>query len=187
MKTLIRRRVLRRLIRVFTVCSRLLFIYLFVYLFICYLFIYLFIVVFLRNRREMGEKIKKRVMDQNYILTVTIQLLSSEECAFVTYVDCEGPDKTASVQCNQGLHCRFYITKTCLYNINPLKPHFYIAKLGFTGVNIIFLISAQNKDCGYSLKPPRRGGSNEYPTIYVLSRNVKNIRAFYLKIFSFWR
>ena len=55
------------------------------------------------------------------------------------------------------------ITKTCLYNFDPLKPHFYIVKLGFTGVYIIFLISAQNIDCGYSLEPPRRGGSNEYP------------------------
>ena len=27
----------------------------------------------------------------------------------------------------------------------------------------IFLIFAQNIDCGYSLEPPRRGGSNEYP------------------------
>ena len=34
------------------------------------------------------------------------------------------------------------ITKTCLYNFDPLKPHFYIVKLGFTGVYIIFLISA---------------------------------------------
>ena len=29
------------------------------------------------------------------------------------------------------------ITKTCLYNLDPLKPHFYIVKLGFTGVYII--------------------------------------------------
>ena len=35
------------------------------------------------------------------------------------------------------------ITKTCHYNFDPLKPHFYSVKLGFTGVNIIFLISAQ--------------------------------------------
>ena len=56
-----------------------------------------------------------------------------------------------------------YITKTCLYNIDPLKPHFYIVKLGFTGVYIIFLISAQNIDCVYSLEPPCRGGTNEYP------------------------
>ena len=47
------------------------------------------------------------------------------------------------------------ITKTYLYNFDPLKPHFYIVKLGFTGVYIIFLISAQNIDCGYSLEPPR--------------------------------
>ena len=56
-----------------------------------------------------------------------------------------------------------FITKTCLCNFDPLKPHFYIVKLGFTGVYIIFLISAQNLDCGYSLELPRRGGSNEYP------------------------
>ena len=54
------------------------------------------------------------------------------------------------------------ITKTRLYNFDPLKPHFYVVKLGFTGVYIIFLISAQNIECGYSLEPPRRGGSNEY-------------------------
>ena len=35
------------------------------------------------------------------------------------------------------------ITKTCLYNFDPLKPHFYIVKLVFTGVYIIFFISAQ--------------------------------------------
>ena len=57
----------------------------------------------------------------------------------------------------------YNITKTYLYNFDPLKPHFYIVKLGFTGVYIIFVISAQNIDCGYSLEPPRRGGSNEYP------------------------
>ena len=55
------------------------------------------------------------------------------------------------------------ITKTCLYNFDSLKPHFYIVKLGFTGVYIIFLISAQNIDCGYSLELPHRGSSNEYP------------------------
>ena len=32
------------------------------------------------------------------------------------------------------------IMKTCLYNFDPLKPHFYIVKLGFTGVYIIFHI-----------------------------------------------
>ena len=32
--------------------------------------------------------------------------------------------------------------------------YFYTVKLGFTGVYIIFLISAQNIDCGHSLEPP---------------------------------
>ena len=40
------------------------------------------------------------------------------------------------------------IAKTCLYNFDPLKPHFYIVKLGFTGVYIIFLISAQKQIVG---------------------------------------
>ena len=35
------------------------------------------------------------------------------------------------------------ITKTCLYSFDPLKPHSYIVKLGFKGVYVIFLISAQ--------------------------------------------
>ena len=65
------------------------------------------------------------------------------------------------------------ITKTRLYNFKPLKPHFYIVKLGFTGVSIIFLISAQNIDCGYPLERPRR--------IYVLSRNMK-ISEFFLSV-----
>ena len=38
----------------------------------------------------------------------------------------------------------------------------------------IFHISAQNIDCGYSLEPPRRGGSNEYPQSIFLSKKKKN-------------
>ena len=57
------------------------------------------------------------------------------------------------------------ITKTCLYNFDPLKPHFYIVKLGFTGVFIIFLISAQKHRLWVLVRTAsaRRGGSNEYP------------------------
>ena len=33
-----------------------------------------------------------------------------------------------------------HIMKIRLYNFDLLKPHFYIVKLGFTGVYIIFLI-----------------------------------------------
>ena len=49
-----------------------------------------------------------------------------------------------------------FITKTCLCHFGLLKPHFYIVKLGFKGVYIIFLISAQKQRYW-------RGGSNEYP------------------------
>ena len=38
----------------------------------------------------------------------------------------------------------------------------------------IFHISAQNIDCGHSLEPPRRCGSNGYPHSMFLSRNKKN-------------
>ena len=38
----------------------------------------------------------------------------------------------------------------------------------------IFPISAQNIDCGYSLEPPRRGGSNEYPQSMFSSKNKEN-------------
>ena len=55
------------------------------------------------------------------------------------------------------------IMKTCPCNVYPLKPHFYIVKLGFAGVYLFFLFLLQNIDCGYSLEPPRRGGSNVYP------------------------
>ena len=36
-----------------------------------------------------------------------------------------------------------------------------------------FHVYAQNIDYGYSLEPPRRGGSNEYPQSMFLSRNKK--------------
>ena len=39
------------------------------------------------------------------------------------------------------------------------------------GSNVIF---AQNIDCGYTLEPPRRGGSNEYPQSMFWSKNKKN-------------
>ena len=48
-----------------------------------------------------------------------------------------------------------HITKTYLYNFDPLKPHFYIVELRFTGVFIIFfLFLLKNIDC--ELEPPRR-------------------------------
>ena len=38
----------------------------------------------------------------------------------------------------------------------------------------MFHISPQNIDCGYSLEPPCRGGSNEYPQSMFFSKNKNN-------------
>ena len=70
------------------------------------------------------------------------------------------------------------ITKTCLYNFDPLKPHFYTVKLGFTGYTLFFLFLLKNIDCRYSLEPPRRGGSNEYRQSMFWAEIWKNQRFF---------
>ena len=50
------------------------------------------------------------------------------------------------------------------YTILTPLTHFYILKLGFTGVYTIFsYFCSKNIECGYSLEPPRRGGSNKNP------------------------
>ena len=54
------------------------------------------------------------------------------------------------------------ITKTRLFKYTE---NFTTKKMAFffqIKISDIFHISAQNIDCGYSLEPPRRGGSNEY-------------------------
>ena len=39
----------------------------------------------------------------------------------------------------------------------------------------IFLIFAQNIDCGYTLEPPQGGGSNEYPQSMFWGKNKKKM------------
>ena len=65
------------------------------------------------------------------------------------------------------------ITKTCSCN---KQSFFFALKIeNFQLKNVdIFLIFAQNIDCGYTLEPPRRGGSNEYPQSMFWSKNKKN-------------
>ena len=63
------------------------------------------------------------------------------------------------------------------YENTPIQIYikFHLQKLKISDKNSdIFHISAQNIDCGYSLEPPWRGGSNEYPQSMFLSRNKKN-------------
>ena len=77
---------------------------------------------------------------------------------------------------NNGLINEMYmhhITKTRLFKYNE---NFTTKKWKFSDKKFwyFFHVSAQNIDCGYSLEPPRRGGSNEYPQSMFLSRNKKN-------------
>ena len=58
-----------------------------------------------------------------------------------------------------------------------------MVKLGFTWLYIIFLISAENIDCGYSLEPPRRVGSNEYHKL-CFEQKYEKYQNFYLIFFS---
>ena len=76
-------------------------------------------------------------------------------------------------------------TKTCVYNFDPLKPHCYIVKLRFIGVYIIFLISAQNLKC-VCVRSASPRQFERVPTIYVWSRNMKNIRIFIWFFFFFF-
>ena len=55
-----------------------------------------------------------------------------------------------------------------IWKISPPKTESFQIK------NLIFFIFLlKTIDCGYSLEPPRRGGSNEYPQSMFLSRNKK--------------
>ena len=69
--------------------------------------------------------------------------------------------------------CDQCITKTCPCNIqrffSAVKIENFIRKMW-----IFFLFLLQNIDCGYSLEPPRRGGSNMYPQSMFWSKNKKN-------------
>ena len=69
-----------------------------------------------------------------------------------------------TICCTLRKHAYSNILKT----LQPKKGNFSIKN------SVIFHISAQNIDCGYSLEPPRRSGSNEFPQSMFLSRNKKN-------------
>ena len=83
----------------------------------------------------------------------------------------------------QRQHSRFlFYVQSCSNLLKTLRKHAYsnILKIlqpkkekKMIKISDIFHISVQNIDCGYSLEPPRRGGSNEYPQSMFFSRNKK--------------
>ena len=56
----------------------------------------------------------------------------------------------------------FSLRKHAYSNIVKISSKKKTEKIQKKKKSDIFHISAQNIDCGYSLEPPRRGGSNEY-------------------------
>ena len=68
-----------------------------------------------------------------------------------------------------------FITKTRQCNIQRFFSQVKIENVHHGNIFFyIFLTFAQNIDCGYTLEPPRRGGSNEYPQSMFWSKNNKN-------------
>ena len=66
----------------------------------------------------------------------------------------------------------FIITKTSLFKY---IQNFTYKNWKFSDKKLIFFMSAQNIDRGYSFEPPHRGSSNEYSQSMFLSRNKNNV------------
>ena len=67
----------------------------------------------------------------------------------------------------------FYITITCLLKYLKIL---LLKNENFRIKNLIFFLyfCSKNIGCGYTLEPPRGGGSNAYPQSMFLNRNKKN-------------
>ena len=94
-----------------------------------------------------------------------------------------------------GLHIVFalsavslIIMKTYLYNFDPpppLKSHFYIVKLEFTGVYIIFLICAWKYRLWVLVRTASPRRFERVPTIYVFKHKYEKHQNFFIWKFSF--
>ena len=98
---------------------------------------------------------------RKYFLPLLIWAATSENITLGMCV------KSIFLVCLESSLVKNAITKTYLYHFDPLKSHFYIVKLWFTGYILFCLFLLKNINFGYSLEPPRRGpprrgGSNEY-------------------------
>ena len=67
-----------------------------------------------------------------------------------------------------------YITKTRLFKYIEKFHHQTNENFQTINSDIFLFFLLENIDCGYSLEPPRRGGSNEYLQSLFLNRNKKN-------------
>ena len=102
----------------------------------------------LKLGRQLNYPAVQRMLFQAYIITIfdRVNQFLIELLLFKDYADIIFPVKTYSshrIGLKLGKQLDHDITKTCLYIIDPCKPHVYIVKLGFTGVYIIFLSFAR--------------------------------------------
>ena len=112
-----------------------------------------------------------------YLWVTTVENLPSDMCGLRRFI-------CAFARSDQNLHWpHFGLPRMQTTKRPSLRKHAYSNILKILPsknksfqikISDIFHISAQNIVCGYSLEPPRRGGSNEYPQSVCLSRNKKN-------------
>ena len=76
--------------------------------------------------------------------------------------------RTAKTDQSANERSHYENTPIQILKISPPKNENFHIKNSDT-----FHSSAQNIDCGYSLEPPQRGGSNEYPQSMFLNINKK--------------
>ena len=109
----------------------------------------------------------QKVVCWNFYPVCSYSYIQKNYCIFpINYFD--RPEQTVSTQ---GLHClplvQQLLDTASHYKTTPIQINrkFHLQKWKIFRLKLwyIFHISAQSIDCGYSLEPPRRGGSNEYP------------------------
>ena len=95
-------------------------------------------------------------------------------------------DPWLSSECHVKTHLRLrscagwsvFAERTCFYENTPISKYrkFHLKNPWKCSDKklLFFYISVQNIDYGYSLDPPRRGGSNEFPQSMFLSKNKNN-------------
>ena len=125
-------------------------------------------------KRLIQYKVWKRIIKKDFIQHVSIDFI----CSVCFVIICSSSFLLVpSEGCTSRLwHFMGIFTSIRKHAYSNILKTFHHPKLNvFRYKNSdIFHISAQNIDCGYSLEPPQRGGSNEYPQSMFLSRNKKN-------------
>ena len=89
----------------------------------------------------------------------------------------------------KGIWLNYYISRSTAFPITktrPLNPLLYSKTGLYRRIQYFFLILLKNLDCGYSLEPPRWGGSNEYPQSLFWEgiRKISDLFLFGCKIFK---